>query len=176
MQRLQVASLWLALAQDLQGLSPDAGCIYPHAEGSSEAVRRAAGQQVADIVRKSPRQLLPILSKVGLVLSKDSNDACHTRRSDESRPEAQVAAGLQNKDWSARTGCAACLGLLAELVQHHDCRSLAAASQDDSTVKACTEAQHQHRLEGFPLDTVLAQGTVLLAAEQQVRDAIVAVT
>lgn len=80
----------------------------------------------------------------------------------------QVAAGLHSKDWQARTGCAACLGQLAEMTQHHDCASLAAACHDTSTADTSMQAQQRHSLEGFPLSTVLAQGTILLAAEQQV--------
>ena len=133
-------------------------------EGSSDAVRRAAGRQLVDIVGRAPRQAALLIPQV--MRPSFARNATSLQTAVEAGCCLQLAEGLASKEWSARTASAECLGLLAELLQHHTSASLAQARAAGSApAQPARQSTGQLRLAGLPLASVVERGTQLVAAE-----------
>ena len=166
----------------LAAVARDPRCF---ADGSTPATRRAAGEQVANIVKAHPGQLPSIVRKVNLTSLCQYLLFCHmipvcaqcclcfgSRR-------AQVRHGLRSKHWDTRVAAGECLGLIAEHCEHHTAADLAKAATSADTVKADPD-EHANganpggqahgeddaplSFQNFRIEQVMEKGSLLLAS------------
>eukprot|EP00882_Tetradesmus_deserticola_P016495 GHRQ01017624.1.p1 GENE.GHRQ01017624.1~~GHRQ01017624.1.p1 ORF type:complete len:137 (+),score=40.05 GHRQ01017624.1:207-617(+) len=116
-------------------------------ESNNESTRKAASQQICEIAKAHPSQLVPISRK--------------------------VHALLYSSSWDTRVAAAGTLGGLADAFPHHSVQQLAAALPD-SNGSAAREVQQgpgyqvHVLLPAFDLERVLKKGQPLLASGGQV--------
>lgn len=122
-------------------------------ESSNDGTRKAAAQQVCEIAKAHPSQLVSITRKVHSLLYSPS--------------------------WDTRTAAAATIGLLAEAFPHHSVRHLAAAAASAGEQQADAQQAQQLQdlqqgvhitLQTFDLPSVLSKGEPLLASGGQEYD------
>ncbi len=160
-----------------------------YADGSTPGTRRAAGEQVANIVKAHPGQLPSIIRQANLPFPPASPRCikpCTAPNLDLCLCSAQVRHGLRSKQWDTRVAAGECLGLIAEHCEHHTPADLLKAAGVADAVKAepgdhangaklggqdGEEADAPLSFQNFRIEQVMEKGSLLLASGGTVRSA-----